>query len=362
MDISTIDPEDKAKDYTHPDVLTIGVEQGWADPETDPTRIDWPARQRAAEIWFAVVDGRPINPCAVTGIRYGRNELGHWGEALAADAIVTATTADGQRWLLLIERGDGHGWALPGGMVEPGEDPGAAAERELAEETGLRLPQHVIREHLLARYVPDPRASDEAWIVTRPVRVHLEGYANEDTLPALRAGDDAASARWMPANSYQDLVSQVLLTAADARLFAAHEQLVFEVLDGPGEDVLLVEEYVDDEMSDYGPEQLYAAARDFLRLREAMRMTMANLADWEDRGEPATVEQLRVYLEHLTGATHGACDLCNRAIFAPHATTELPRRPWWHPRRWRDAIADAWTGLRYGGYRIAHTSCVPRRF
>ena len=125
--------------FTHPDVLTLGVRDGWADPETDPTRIDWPARQAAAAIWFDVVDGRPVNPSAPTGIRYGRNGLGHWGEALAADAIVTATTADGQRWLLMAERGDSHGWALPGGMVEPGEDRVDAAVRELLRRIpGLR--------------------------------------------------------------------------------------------------------------------------------------------------------------------------------------------------------------------------------
>src|SRR5207249_201246 len=121
----------------------IGVEQGWADPETDPARIDWPACQAAAAIPFEVVDGRPVNPFGPTGIRYGRNELGHWGEALAADALVFATLPAGwvhegdpaARYVLMVKRDDGHGWALPGGHVEPGESPQAAAVRELEEET-----------------------------------------------------------------------------------------------------------------------------------------------------------------------------------------------------------------------------------
>src|SRR4051794_19449856 len=97
--------------YTAPEVLTAGVTQGWADPETDPTRIDWPTRQATATIWFEVVDGRPVNPCEPTPVRYGRNQLGHWGEALAGAAVVTATTADQQRWLLMVEHPHGLGWA-----------------------------------------------------------------------------------------------------------------------------------------------------------------------------------------------------------------------------------------------------------
>lgn len=122
----------------------------------------------------------------------------------------------------------------------------------------------------------------------------------------------------------------------------------------------LVEALLDDEVYGYTLEQLCVAARDFVRLREAIRMTMADQSDWED--EESTVAQLRAYLDHLTLATRGVCELCDRAICAPHLTTTLPRRPWWHPQRWRHALTDAWSGLRYGRDRIAHTSCVPRHF
>ncbi|MGW4798297.1 NUDIX domain-containing protein, partial [Nonomuraea sp. NPDC004297] len=117
--------------FTHPDVLTRGVTEGWAEAETDPTRIDWTVRQAAAAIPFKVVDGRPLNPYAPTGIRYGRGELGHWGEKQAADAVVTARIA-GRRYVLLVERDDDHGWAIPGGCLDPGEDALSAAIRELA--------------------------------------------------------------------------------------------------------------------------------------------------------------------------------------------------------------------------------------
>ncbi|RSM56599.1 NUDIX hydrolase [Actinoplanes sp. ATCC 53533] len=216
--------------YTHPDVIAAAAAgASWADPETDPTRIDWPALQAAAAIPFEVIDGRPVNPCQSTGIRYGRNELGHWGEALAADALVTATDRDGYRWIVMVERGDGHGWALPGGHVDPGEALAAAAARELAEETTLTLDSDTRWRVEPPRYVPDPRASDEAWMVTVLARTDLGRVDFLWQLPAVFGRDDADRAEWVLADDY-DTLTRYLARAYGGHVFPAHRAMLAEAL------------------------------------------------------------------------------------------------------------------------------------
>ncbi|MGC9669157.1 NUDIX domain-containing protein [Planosporangium sp. 12N6] len=76
-------------------------------------------------------------------------------------ASVLLVNRDGAVLLQLREpdaRIDPDRWGLPGGHVEPGEEPAAAARRELGEETGLQ----VHGEMALFRHVTYPSRLDPA--------------------------------------------------------------------------------------------------------------------------------------------------------------------------------------------------------
>jgi 8-oxo-dGTP pyrophosphatase MutT (NUDIX family) len=68
----------------------------------------------------------------------------HVGDSLLPLVGVTAVVHDRSGSLLLGRRADTGSWALPSGIVEPGEEPAVAVAREVLEETGLV----VVPEHL----------------------------------------------------------------------------------------------------------------------------------------------------------------------------------------------------------------------
>jgi 8-oxo-dGTP diphosphatase len=106
--------------------------------------------------------------------------------------LVVLTVRDSQLSALMIRRGEepyvGR-TALPGGFVRPGESLGEAAERELAEETGLAdLPVHLEQLATYGAVDRDPRM--------RVVSVAYLALAPD--LPAPTAGGDADDAHWAP--------------------------------------------------------------------------------------------------------------------------------------------------------------------
>jgi 8-oxo-dGTP diphosphatase len=86
-------------------------------------------------------------------------------------------------------------WAIPGGFVEPNESLEDSARRELREETSV---SDVYLEQLYTFGDPgrDPR--------TRVITVVYYALLRADQLH-LRAGDDAADARWFPAYEHPSL-------------------------------------------------------------------------------------------------------------------------------------------------------------
>ncbi|MQY03610.1 NUDIX hydrolase [Actinomadura macrotermitis] len=94
---------------------------------------------------------------------------------------------DGEGRLLMVRRGRPPGaglWSIPGGRVEPGEDDAAAVVRELFEETGLR-----VAAGPLVGSVERPGPDGAVY--------EIHDYAATVTGGTLRAGDDAADARWV---------------------------------------------------------------------------------------------------------------------------------------------------------------------
>ena len=112
--------------------------------------------------------------------------------------------------LLLIERGRGPAqgqWSVPGGRVEWGETLAQAVEREVAEETGLRV----------------SCGDCIGWVERIGEAYHylildFRATALEPGAP-LQAGDDASDAAWVPLSG----LDQIDLVAGLREFLADHQ-------------------------------------------------------------------------------------------------------------------------------------------
>lgn len=150
---------------------------------------------------------RLLNPRGATGIT-GVGALWHPGASFTADAAITRRNDEklqrngkGLLEVLLIRRGDNRRLALPGGFMDPGENPmhladrRKTAQRELLEETGLQVDLNKSRE-IFKGATDSFRNTDWAWIETSVHNRHLPWEIGRLLVP--KAADDASEAFWAP--------------------------------------------------------------------------------------------------------------------------------------------------------------------
>uniref|UniRef100_A0AC35FVW0 Nudix hydrolase domain-containing protein n=1 Tax=Panagrolaimus sp. PS1159 TaxID=55785 RepID=A0AC35FVW0_9BILA len=109
----------------------------WADPEAVKglkfNQIDGKLNRKSHTGDYKLDEsGAPLNPEGRTGLR-GRGVLGRWGPNHATDPLISRLN-NGKLQYIAIERSDTGQWALPGGMIDAGEEPLKAAKREFTEE------------------------------------------------------------------------------------------------------------------------------------------------------------------------------------------------------------------------------------
>ncbi|KAM4531925.1 ADP-ribose pyrophosphatase, mitochondrial isoform 2-T2 [Odontesthes bonariensis] len=230
VDWSQLWPQYNPVSYTAPSILK---KPAWADPDIGSfspkfNAMDGAVDRESFEGSYRVENGKPLNPLGRTGLT-GRGLLGQWGPNHAADPIVTRwkTDPNGAKInhsiskqpileFVSIKRKDCGEWAIPGGMVDPGEQVSLTLQREFSEEAlnSLSVPpseRAKIHERItkLFRsrgfevykgYVDDPRNTDNAWMETVAINFHDESGDSVSELP-LQAGDDAGEVQWLDMDS-----------------------------------------------------------------------------------------------------------------------------------------------------------------
>lgn len=182
---------------------------------------------------YKIAKGLPVNPFGRTGIT-GRGILGRYAVNHAADPIVSTWKRDDNNeiardgktnkpilQILCIKRGDTGEIAIPGGMVDPGEQVSVTLKREFIEEAlNGKIKEEQLDDffkngsEIYKGYVDDPRNTDNAWMETVAVNFHDEDGEFVGKLK-FEAGDDAVGIKWVEVDK-------------KVKLYASHSRLIEE--------------------------------------------------------------------------------------------------------------------------------------
>lgn len=119
--------------------------------------------------------------------------------ALTVDAAIFREKAEEIHILLIQRKNDPFSglWALPGGFVDENETLEEAAKRELLEETNLNI-DTLIQFRAYSALDRDPRHRTISI-------VFYKNIDSEDDFSSIKAGDDAAQAKWFSLNNLPEL-------------------------------------------------------------------------------------------------------------------------------------------------------------
>ena len=116
---------------------------------------------------------------------------------VTVDAVVFTTLASKPSLLLIKRKKEPYKdkWAIPGGFIEMDEELEDAVVRELKEETGLSG-VHLEQMHTFGTIGRDPRG--------RMITVVYMGVVVDEQNAKIKAGDDAAQAKWFDIDNLPD--------------------------------------------------------------------------------------------------------------------------------------------------------------
>lgn len=154
-----------------------------------------------------ILETLPKNPTVeengqTTGV-HGRGCLGKYGPNYAADPVISRINPDtGEIEFALIQRDETPAtWAIPGGMVDPGEKSSITAKREFNEEAGGNLDNtSIIPVELYSGYVDDWRNTDHAWMHTTVFHWHDANCSSLGKMKLKSDGVETKKAEWIPYN------------------------------------------------------------------------------------------------------------------------------------------------------------------